>query len=107
MVATAYGKPEAAGRELFLWGPEALTMEEALRRYCGHRAPHARVTHVPFWLAALIARLQRRVELKAVLPFLRYCERVEEAGSPEEANRLLGAAETTLDEWCATSPEPS
>jgi uncharacterized protein YbjT (DUF2867 family) len=101
MVATAYGSPEAAGRELFLWGPEALTMEDALRRYCARRAPDARVTHIPHWMAWLVARLQRKAELEAVLPFLRYCERVTEAGSPDDANRLLGAAETTLDAWCA------
>lgn len=105
MVASAYGprSSEAAGRVLFLWGPEALTMEEALRRYCARRVPGARVTHVPFWMAGLIARLRRSRELTAVLPFLRYCERVTEAGGPEEANDLLGAPETTLEEWCASS----
>jgi uncharacterized protein YbjT (DUF2867 family) len=102
MVAAAYGSPGAAGRELFLWGPEALTMEDALRRYCAQRAPGARVTHIPFWMAGLIARVQRKAELQAVLPFLRYCEKVTEAGSPDEANRLLGAPETTLREWCAS-----
>jgi uncharacterized protein YbjT (DUF2867 family) len=100
MVATAYKTPAAHNREFFLYGPEELTMEEALSRYCSILRPDAKVTHVPFWLATVGAALGRQAALRAVLPFLRYCEKVSEAGAPEEANRLLGAPTVTLEQWC-------
>ena len=56
---------------------------------------------MPFWAGWLIAWLGRRYELQAALPFFRYCERVSvnEAGDPAEANALLGAPTTTLEQW--------
>ena len=48
----------------------------------------------------LIAGLSRDKELEAVLPFFRYSEKVAEAGDPAEANALLGAPTTTLEQWC-------
>ncbi len=30
---------------------------------------------------------------------LAFCEKVDEGGDPTEANRILGAPKTTLDEW--------
>lgn len=106
MVATAYRTPVAHNQEFFLYGPEALTMEEALSCYCSIVRPDAKVAHVPFWLASVGAALGRRAELQAVLPFLRYCEKVSEAGDPEEANRLLGAPTVTLEKWCRSQQKP-
>ncbi|MCJ7532096.1 MAG: hypothetical protein MUO64_13845 [Anaerolineales bacterium] len=52
-----------------------------------------------FWAASLFASLGQREELKAALPFFRYCEHVQIKGSLAEANFLLGAPTITLEEW--------
>lgn len=100
MVSAAFSKPEAAGKELTVWGPEALTMHQALERYLAIMQPGGSVTHVSFWLASMLAAIGRRKALQSVLPFLRYCEKVREGGDPAEANEMLGAPTTTLDVWC-------
>jgi len=99
MVSRAYAIPEAANKRFFVYGPEAYTMREALTRYCAIVHPHVTVTSMPFWLLWLIARLGRRAELKAALPFFRYYDQVREGGDPSEANALLGAPTTTLEAW--------
>jgi hypothetical protein len=63
--------------------------------------PERRVVNLPIWMATIIARLGRRAELQDALPFFDYCERVKIilSGSPEEANRLLGTPEITIEAW--------
>jgi uncharacterized protein YbjT (DUF2867 family) len=99
MVSRSYDTPAAANKAFPIFGPEAYTMREALTRYCGIVFPNLRVRTIPFWLAWIIAILGRQTELKAVLPLLRYCEKVSEEEDPAEANALLGAPTTTLEDW--------
>ena len=100
MVARSYFLPGAAGKELFIYGPQALTMRQALQTYCRIVRPDARLVYLPLWAAGIIARLGRRRELQAALPFFRYIEKVHVGGDPAEANALLGAPTTTLEAWC-------
>jgi uncharacterized protein YbjT (DUF2867 family) len=99
MVSRAYDTPAAANKAFPIFGPEAYTMREAMTRYCAIAHPRLRVWTVPFWLAWMIAVLGRQTELRAVLPILRYCEKIGEEEDPAEANALLGAPTTTLEEW--------
>jgi NADH dehydrogenase len=100
MVSVAYARPEAANKVFTIHGPEAHTWRQALRRYCALARPGYWMVSLPFWLAEIIARVGRRAELRATLPFLRYIARVGERGDPTEANALLGAPTITLEEWC-------
>ena len=101
MVARAYAMPEAANKILYICGPQALTMRQALGIFCRAAHPEARLAPFPIPLAVIVARLGSRRDLQAALPFFRYCEQVRIilSGSPEEANCLLGAPQTTLEEW--------
>jgi hypothetical protein len=101
MVSTAYSTPEAAGKTLYICGPEALTMEEALERYVAACAPEAKITQVPFWVLSIMALFPGREQLRRVgLPLMRYFSKVHEIGDPAEADSLLGAPTITVDEWC-------
>jgi len=100
MVARAYALPEAANKDLFIYGPEALNMRQALGLYCRLAHPDAAFTYMPIWAAAIFARLGRRAELQAALPFFRYMETVGEGGGdPAEAWALLGVPQVTLEAW--------
>jgi hypothetical protein len=74
-------------------------MREALTKYCAIVYPKLRVRTIPFWLAWTIAILGRQTALRAALPILRYCEKVGEEEDPAEANALLGAPTTSLEDW--------
>jgi NADH dehydrogenase len=100
MVSTAYARPEAANKVFFIHGPQAYTWHQALKQYCALARPGYRIVTLPFWLAEILARVGRRAELRAALPFLRYLAQIGERGDPTEANALLGAPTTRLEEWC-------
>jgi hypothetical protein len=99
MVSTAYSTPEAAHKVLYVCGPEALTMRQALQNFCRITHPEARLVHLSIRMATIIAKLGNRRELQAALPFFRYCETVKFSEYPAEANALLGAPTTTLEMW--------
>ena len=100
MVSKACGTPGAANKTLRVFGPQRWTMREALQTYCSIARLDAKIGVIPFWMASIIAGLSRDKTLQAVLPFFRYSEAVAEAGDPAEANALLGAPTTTLEQWC-------
>ncbi len=100
MVSKAYVTPTTANKTLHVFGPQLWTTRQALETYCRIARPDAKVGVVPFWMASVIAGLSRDQTLQAVLPFFRYSEKVAEAGDPAEANALLGAPATTLEQWC-------
>lgn len=100
MVSKAYVTPAVANKTLHIFGPQPWTTRQALETYRSIVRPDAKVGTIPFWMASIIAGLSRDKTLQAVLPFFRYSEKVAEAGDPGEANALLGAPTTTLEQWC-------
>lgn len=99
MVSKAYADPRAANKILYVHGPQALTLRDALETYCRIVHPTLKVSSLPIWMASLMATLFRVQDLAEALPFTRYAERVREEGDPAEANALLGAPTTTIEEW--------
>jgi uncharacterized protein YbjT (DUF2867 family) len=100
MVARSYQASAALGRELYLYGPEALTMREALQRYRDLAAPGLAVLTLPVWLTRILGRVSGSAELQSLTTLMAYYDRHGESGDPEEAHRICGAPTTTLDEWC-------
>jgi uncharacterized protein YbjT (DUF2867 family) len=102
MVSAAYQTEAAANRRLFVHGPEAITMLEALERYC--RLFHPEVESVPV-MPIEAARASAESTGNQMLSFfaelMAYFGKVGEPGDPTEANQLLGAPATTLDAWMA------
>lgn len=105
IVSKAYATLGAENKDLFIHGPEPYTLLEALKKYCAIVRPDATVSSLPLWVAAMMARLARQKELENALPFFRYTEKVREQGNPTEANTLLGAPLTTLEQWCRLQVE--
>lgn len=73
---------------------------EAQRAYC--RALHPEISELrstPYWLLRLIARLTGNRRMRAGIEMVAYLEKVGERGDPTEANAILGAPTTTLDQW--------
>ncbi len=101
MVGKAYVTEAAAGKIFHVYGPEALTMEQAVEKYRSTCRPDAKLTRVGFGIMSVMAMLPGRTELRRVgLPLMRYFSRVREIGDPAEADALLGRPATTLAEWC-------
>ena len=99
MVAASYDDDRALGKRLFIHGPEAITMTDALERFVNACYPEVKMMRLRLWQAQLIARLTRRENLIYATGLIAYFDKVGELGDPTEANTLIGKPSITLDEW--------
>ena len=112
MVARAFHTQQAAGRTLYIQGPEAITISNALQAYCSTVEPATKMTTVPLPVMAVADRLFMGGRLRRTIDLVRLMQQVGELGDPSEANQLLGAPTTTLAQWCqqrqaAADPRPA
>lgn len=107
MVSKSYQSDESLNKELYIFGPEAYTMGEAMKIYASIAAPDLKVSPVSTRMLAILGALAFNTEWKSTATLMGHYERYGEDGSPEEANRLLGKPTTTLMEWCnKRTPQP-
>ncbi len=100
MVVAAYSRSEAASGRFIVHGPEAIGMQEAVRRDCAAFHPEIqKVSSMPFWLARVMAALLRSRELKGAGELFSYFEKVGEWKNMPEPGCVLGTPATTLDGW--------
>jgi uncharacterized protein YbjT (DUF2867 family) len=100
MVSAAYQLEEAANKRFFVYGPEVLTMQAALQRYCQAFHPEVEsVSVMPVATARAVADSTGNDQLRFFAELMAYFDKAGEMGDPSEANQLLGAPDTTLDAW--------
>jgi uncharacterized protein YbjT (DUF2867 family) len=105
MVAKAITTPDAAGGVYPIFGPEALTIREALEVYCSIVLPGAKVGTMPIWAARIMSLFVP--PLRNVIPLMAYFNRTPEEGDPTKANALLGAPSITVKQWAERLTERS
>lgn len=99
MVSRSFTVPQAAGKRLYVFGPEAMTMKEALEVYGRAQTPPVPVSSVPLWLVKFVAKVTRNPEARFAADLFRFFSVTGERGDPGEADELLGAPSTTLRQW--------
>lgn len=99
MVSRSFSVPEAAGKRLYVFGPEAMTMKAALEAYGDAQTPRVKVSSVPIWLVSLFGTVTRKAEARFAADLFRFFSLAGERGDPTQANELLGAPTTTLRDW--------
>ena len=100
MVAASYGVEEAINKRFIIHGPEGILFHEAVKRYCNVFHPEIKkVSTMPYWLATIIASIKGSKEMKFAIDFMAAFEKIGEKGDPSEANNLLGAPKTKLEDW--------
>jgi uncharacterized protein YbjT (DUF2867 family) len=99
MVAASYEDDRALGQRLYIYGPEGITMSDAMERFAAACYPEARLIHLEIWKARLLAKVVRNADLAEVTELVAYLDKAGEHGEPALANELYGAPAITLDEW--------
>jgi uncharacterized protein YbjT (DUF2867 family) len=100
MVSRAGNVTAIANQEVVVFGPEPLTIQEALRVYRDVVRPELRCVTVPIPVMAAANRLLMGGKLTGPLQLMQLLERVDERGDPTITERWLGAPTTTLQQWC-------
>ncbi|WP_209403764.1 SDR family oxidoreductase [Pseudozobellia sp. WGM2] len=99
-LVNAYRHIENINQEFSTYGPESLTINEALEQYIKVKHPTIKkVANAPFWLLKILAFVSGNKQLKEFIPMFEYFEKTKEAGSPDVSDRLLGKSKTTLQQW--------
>ncbi len=101
LVVKALDTPAAANQRFEVYGPEALTIREALEIYIRTVEQPIKIAQTPFWLLRLMSRLSRQERLAHVVALMELTEKMGEPGSPALTSQLLGTPSTTLAQWCA------
>lgn len=99
-VSRAFTTPAAANRDLYVLGPQALHLHEALAVYRRTVVPHHLLVTVPIGVVSLLDRTLMRGRLAPSLQIMRLIARLGEVGDPRPTNELLGAPTTTVEAWC-------
>ena len=98
MVSKSYQTDETLNKELYIFGPEAYKMGEAMKIYAEYAG--VKVAPISIQMLAVLGALTFNTEWKGMAVLMKHYENWGEDGSPDEANHLLGAPATTLKEWC-------
>ncbi len=83
------------GKRLYIYGPEGITLSDAMDRFAAACYPDARVIHLRLWQARLLAKVIRNAELAEVTELIAYLDKAGEHGEPALADELFGAPALT------------
>jgi uncharacterized protein YbjT (DUF2867 family) len=100
MVTRALNTAEAVNQAFTILGPEPFTMREALKKYITIARPDLSLTSLPLWFFKLLSRLTGKADMLHVATLFDAFRQIPEAGNTEPANRILGAPDTRLEDWC-------
>ncbi|MBP6177212.1 MAG: NAD(P)H-binding protein [Anaerolineales bacterium] len=103
MVSKSYQSDDALNKELYIFGPESLTMREAMQLYTEIAAPGVKLSPISTRMLSVLGWVSFNPEWKSMATLMKHYERWGEDGSPAEADRLLGAPKVTLREWCESN----
>lgn len=96
-VSEAYQDKTCRNKRITIFGPEPLTMKQAVKRY----AEHKNLTYqaMPVWLAKMFAWLSKDADLKDAADLLQYYEQVGEKVVRENTGHSVIRTNETLDDW--------
>lgn len=105
-VSRAFRTEAAANKCLYNLGPEKMTMMQALTKFCARHYPDLEPQVLPFGMARFLSHMPGMELLKTLIPFFEYFTEANEDVDPSDANSILGANTTTLDQWLTAYKKP-
>lgn len=101
-VAVAYKTDKTVGKCFYNFGPEKMTMMEALVKYCKEFHPGIKPQAMSFFKAKILSNLSGMKEFKTIIPFFEYFSTNNEDVDLSETDAILGKNNTTLEKWMKT-----
>ena len=102
IVAESYSKPESDRNIFYVMGPERISMEDALKKYCEEIHPDVTVKIMSSKIVMLMAKLTRNEELKDLSRFMKYNSETGKEMEPQKdvgIEKVFTKPSTTLNEW--------
>lgn len=106
MISKAFQLKEAHNKKFTLFGPDKLTIPEAIDQFNKEFFPSAKPAKpTPYWISKILA-LFIGSKLRYAISIFKYFETHPEEGDPSEANKLLGLPRTGLKAFFKLYREP-
>jgi NADH dehydrogenase len=99
LVAKAYINNQPANKAFYIYGPETMTIEEAMKRYIAAGGLNISISKIPLGFMKFLGFVTFNPMLKFVTRLSAYFETVGDKGDNRETETLLGSCNTTLEEW--------
>ncbi|MEE9441974.1 MAG: NAD(P)H-binding protein [candidate division Zixibacteria bacterium] len=102
IVAECFKSDKANNKILTIFGPEAMPISEALRRFLEICHPDIAIDRLPIWLAKFSMLFMFNKTLKSAVNLMAFFDKHgddEVETSPDEADRLFGRSTITVEEW--------
>ena len=103
-VAASINLPQAANREYFIQGPQALTYDEAGREFARHSKPNLMIVRIPLPVIKILGAFSQAMNFnyKIMHTVLSY----PEIFKAEETWKELGKPSTTIEQFARSSNKP-
>lgn len=102
IVSQCFQSDKADGKSLVIFGPERLSLREALRKFLSIAYPDAQISRLPIWVVKLAAMFSFNKNLKSIVDLMVFFNNNDDskvAGDPAEADALFGRSATTVEEY--------
>lgn len=99
MVTKSYSLSESSMKTFYVFGPESMTIEEALIKYCNIKYPDIKFTRMSTGIIKFLGIITFSDMLKFIGKFSTYFTKVQEEYNSSDTLKTFGPAETTLEVW--------
>ncbi len=101
-VSKSYQTEESANKTFVINGPKAMLIQDALQQYCEVAHPGVKAATMPTWFGNMLAMMMKSPTMKDFVQMMSYFEKSPKVTAPNGAEKVLGASNTTLEEWLKT-----
>lgn len=101
LVVRAYENPGASNKSFFVYGPEEMTMEEAMTSYVNYKGNTIKISKVPLGFMKFIGYISFKPVMRHIADLSAYFETVGDSGDNSDTISILGQCNTRLEEWVA------
>lgn len=102
IVSQCFSSDKADNRMLTIFGPEAMPIPEALRRFLAIAYPDVKINRLPLWLAKWSTMFAFNKNLKAAVRLMAFFDKHDDSEAdpgPEVADGIFGPSTTTVEEY--------
>jgi len=102
IVSECFQTDKADGKNLVLFGPELVSLRDALNTFLSIAYPGVKISRIPLFMAKIAAAFSFNKQLRSIVNLMVFFNKHDDSGivgDPAEADRIFGRSPTTVDEY--------
>ncbi len=102
IVSECFKTDKADGKSLVIFGPESMTLRDALAKFLSIAYPDVKISRIPLFMAKIAAAFSFNKQLRSIVNLMAFFDKNDDSGivgNPAEADSLFGRSPTTVEEY--------